>query len=170
MKRQETPSEAHLADMIMRDIAQLAEDAKAQGVTAYLRQPVHRKKPNERFLQGTLRSVAFANRKAEEDEMWAHRNKRLRRSDRGPQRPAGRNSREGRSDGHSSESDSRGSDSAETSSQAEPSEALSDSELAHMLSRRHPRGRGAVGSRADEPGPFLPESALADVGPDDFTA
>jgi hypothetical protein len=30
MKRQETPSEAHLADMIMRDIAQLAEDAKGE--------------------------------------------------------------------------------------------------------------------------------------------
>lgn len=31
----------------------------AQGVTAYLHKPVHRERPNERFLQGTLRSVAF---------------------------------------------------------------------------------------------------------------
>ncbi|BDA44704.1 hypothetical protein COCOBI_06-1820 [Coccomyxa sp. Obi] len=164
MKKLESPSETQLAELIMRDITQLSEDAKVHGVTAYLRKPVHRERPNERFLQGTLRSVAFANRKAEEDEMWVHRKKRLHGNAGVPRPSTGTRSNE--SEERSSESES---DSAERSTEAKPSGAISDSELADMLSRRRPRGRGAVGSRADEPGPFLPESALEDVGPDDFS-
>ncbi|CAL8469558.1 g9099 [Coccomyxa elongata] len=164
MKKLESPSETQLAELIMRDITQLSEDAKVRGVTAYLRKPVHRERPNERFLQGTLRSVAFANRKAEEDEMWVHRKKRLH-GYAGVSRPS-TGTRSNQSEERSSESES---DSAERSSEAEPSGAISDSQLADMLSRHRPRGRGAVGSRVDEPGPFLPESALEDVGPDDFS-
>jgi hypothetical protein len=42
---------------------------------------------------------------------------------------------------------------------------MKDDELAAFLSRpRVKRGRGAVGSRADEPGPFLPRSSSAHSG------
>ena len=42
---------------------------------------------------------------------------------------------------------------------------MKDDELAAFLSRpRVKRGRGAVGSRADEPGPFLPRSSSAHPG------
>ena len=42
---------------------------------------------------------------------------------------------------------------------------MKDDELAAFLSRpRVKRGRGAVGSRADEPGPFLPRSSSVHPG------
>ena len=42
---------------------------------------------------------------------------------------------------------------------------MKDDELAAFLSRpRVKRGRGAVGSRADEPGPFLPRSSSVHSG------
>ena len=76
----------------------------AQGVTAYVRRPAQRERPNERFLMGTLRSVKYgvastdfllhattpsqrcpekqeilasaANIRAEEEQMWAQRQRR----------------------------------------------------------------------------------------------
>ena len=34
---------------------------------------------------------------------------------------------------------------------------MTDEEMQEMLSRHRARGRGGVGPRAEEPGPFLPE-------------
>jgi len=44
---------------------------------------------------------------------------------------------------------------------------MGDDELVAFLSRpgRELRGRGAVGSRADEPGPFLPEAGRCRLTP-----
>eukprot|EP00803_Ostreobium_quekettii_P001991 evm.model.scf_256EXC.11 EVM.evm.TU.scf_256EXC.11 scf_256EXC:105132-109558(-) len=66
-------TEMQLARLLMRDAQQLEERAKEQGVTAYLQKPVHRERPNERFLRNTLSSVAFANRRVDEDQMWRAR-------------------------------------------------------------------------------------------------
>eukprot|EP00798_Chlamydomonas_sp_ICE-L_P002838 gene2838-17739_t len=43
---------------------------------------------------------------------------------------------------------------------------MTDEELQAMLSKHRTRGRGGVGSRTDEPGPFLPDGASA--GPSSF--
>ena len=84
--RMEQPSEVLLAELITREAALRQEAAAGQaslmqnlfthcnnllwkatqaclpaehGLTALLRKPLQRERPNERFLQGTLRSVAF---------------------------------------------------------------------------------------------------------------
>lgn len=60
-----------LAKMLMDEASQLEERAKEYGVTAYCQRPLKRERPNERFLQNTLKSVQSANRKAQERELWA---------------------------------------------------------------------------------------------------
>jgi hypothetical protein len=58
-RKMSTETEARIAELIMRDVNQLTEKARDSGVTAYRLKPVHRERLNERFLQGTLRSVKF---------------------------------------------------------------------------------------------------------------
>lgn len=62
-----------LAALIAADAAQLEERAQQSGVTAFLGRPVQREKPNERFLQNTIRNLASANKRQEEKAMWAAR-------------------------------------------------------------------------------------------------
>ncbi|CAK0784424.1 hypothetical protein CVIRNUC_007628 [Coccomyxa viridis] len=165
------PTEAQLAEFIMHDVSALAGNAGDQGVLAYARKPVHRERPNERFLQGTIRSVAFANRKAEEDEMWNHRKRRLATS-RDPPRHGDMRSKAMMSDSQSSGEDrARGSASESSGNSNRGNEAprsaatagMSDEQLARMLTRKRIRGRGGIGSRMDEAGPFLDPSAAADA-------
>lgn len=49
--------EAMLANLIGRDMQQLKDRTSEAGVLAYARQPVPRDRPNERFLQNTLRNL-----------------------------------------------------------------------------------------------------------------
>lgn len=42
-------------------------------------------------------------------------------------------------------------------------DGLGELEVLDLLARRRVKGRGAVGSRADEPGPFLPPGADGEV-------
>ncbi|KAI7846125.1 hypothetical protein COHA_000386 [Chlorella ohadii] len=58
-----------LAELIQKDMDQLRQKADDQGVTAWMQRPVQRGRPNERFLQHTLRSVHAHNRRADEEEM-----------------------------------------------------------------------------------------------------
>jgi hypothetical protein len=58
-RKMDKETEAKLAALIMNDVSQLRELAHDKGVTAYRLRPVQREKLNERFLQGTLRSVHF---------------------------------------------------------------------------------------------------------------
>ena len=79
------PTEHQLAQLIMHDISAQSANAEGRptsqalmldamlmivifiedtghvdvGVLAYARKPVHREKPSERFLLGTIRSIAF---------------------------------------------------------------------------------------------------------------
>jgi hypothetical protein len=51
-----------LAQLLAQEAQQLQERSQQEGVLAYLRRPLRRERPNERFLQNTLRSVQFNNR------------------------------------------------------------------------------------------------------------
>lgn len=62
--------EAEIAAYIMRDIDLRQRNAQEKGVLAYGKKPIPRSKPNNRFLQNTLKSVDFANRTVRENEMW----------------------------------------------------------------------------------------------------
>lgn len=62
-----------LAALIVADAQQLAERAGDHGVTAFVGRAVQRERPNERFLQNTLRNLASSNKRAEERVMWAAR-------------------------------------------------------------------------------------------------
>ncbi|GMH38258.1 hypothetical protein BSKO_06142 [Bryopsis sp. KO-2023] len=81
-KEMDLATEMRVARLIMNDAQQLEERAAVEGVTAFLRRPVHRAPPNERFLQNTLRSVEFANQQSEVNEMWKTRQKQLEREKR----------------------------------------------------------------------------------------
>lgn len=60
-----------LAALIVAGAEQLQERASQQGVTAFVGRALQRGKPNERFLQNTLRNAASSNKRADERAMWA---------------------------------------------------------------------------------------------------
>ncbi|GAX78985.1 hypothetical protein CEUSTIGMA_g6425.t1 [Chlamydomonas eustigma] len=71
--------ERRLAQMLVERAALLEERANTDGVLAYLRRPPQRERPNERFLQNTLRGVFSSNRRAQEEKMWELRDAQLER-------------------------------------------------------------------------------------------
>lgn len=60
-----------LAGLIVASAEQLQDRAQQQGVTAFLGRAVQRERPNERFLQNTLKNLASSNRRTDERAMWA---------------------------------------------------------------------------------------------------
>lgn len=137
----------YLASLVIRDARARADGVDKDGVLAYLHRPKTRERPNETFLANTLRGVRSAN---ERGARRANDTERCVASGRGARR------RDDRADASGEASPS----SSSTTTSSSPS-ALSrdgDAELAAFLSRpgRARRGRGATGSRADEPGPHLP--------------
>jgi hypothetical protein len=71
-----TPEEeARLAALLIAQAQQLQERAADVGVTAFCGKPTFRGKPNERFLQNTLKNVASSNRRVEERVMWKARDR-----------------------------------------------------------------------------------------------
>lgn len=176
--------EAYLASLILQDVERRGEAVKERGVSAWAHRPKNREQVNERFLRNTLRGVSSNNRRAERSA--AGRSESPVRSQ-GAKR--GRDTHDGvadrgrgdRSGAHGKgsleveEGTSAGSSSSDASSSeserdtrpddTEKGRGMKDDELAAFLSRpRVKRGRGAVGSRADEPGPFLPRSSSAHSG------
>ncbi|KAK9861514.1 hypothetical protein WJX84_001666 [Apatococcus fuscideae] len=89
-KVMDAATEARLARIINSDLEQLREKAEVQGVLAYGLNPVRRERLNERFLQNTLKSVGYANKKADEDSMWAARKRQRGFPDEQTSRPAHR--------------------------------------------------------------------------------
>lgn len=147
----------------------LEKAATSSGVLEYLRRPIvpaPRARANELFLQNTLRSVFHSNRRAQEDAMWDQRELEFKRLEcersRGTkdakevqavsQDPTDKSkdkedeSPSSISSGHSDGKDDRKHDGW----------VMSEEELQAMLSRHRAKGRGGVGSRIDEVGPFLP--------------
>ena len=171
--------EAYLASLILQDVERRGEAVKERGVSAWAHRPRNREQVNERFLRNTLRGVSSNNRRAERSA--AGRSGSPLRS-KGAKR--GRDTHDGRGDRSGAhqkgsleveEGTSAGSSSSDASSSeserdirpddTEKGRGMKDDELAAFLSRpRVKRGRGAVGSRADEPGPFLPRSSSVHPG------
>ncbi|KAK9795875.1 hypothetical protein WJX73_003813 [Symbiochloris irregularis] len=93
---------------------QLRERSQDGGVLAYGERPQARSRPNERFLQNTLRNLGQANRRADEDGMWASKR---RQEELYVKRGAGHQ------------------------------------DMTKLLTSRNVRGRGGIGTRADQIGP-----------------
>ncbi|KAI9121145.1 hypothetical protein K1719_008178 [Acacia pycnantha] len=161
-------TENRLASLLMKEAAELRRQAEKEGVLAYLRQPNKRHRPNSRFLTATVLGVQQANRAVEVNEMWQVRQKELdldkrREGTSRDQNSGNRSHRDGnllRSTGRFAVDDNSTTASASCSSRREPAdrcpEGLRDEELELFLNSRTKRGRGAVGPRMDETGPYLP--------------
>ncbi|XP_057976955.1 uncharacterized protein LOC131164047 isoform X3 [Malania oleifera] len=165
-------TENRIAAILMKEAAELRRQAEKEGVHAYLRKPDVRFRPNSRFLTATVLGLQQANRAVEVSEMWRVRQKELELDDRLKGRLKSRSSN-GMSHGHTGES-SAGADggpgagkksaSGLCSSSKNVTEdccsmqdgGLRDQEVEEFLNSRVKRGRGAVGSRMDETGPYLP--------------
>ncbi|KAF7058932.1 hypothetical protein CFC21_065898 [Triticum aestivum] len=104
-----------------------------------------------------------ANRVVEVDEMWRAREKELELESKLKRR----NKERGDSRGEKRKGDSRNMSSsskieegtAYNSSYSDQDDGLGDDEVEKFLHSRVKRGRGAVGSRMDEPGPYLKDSS-----------
>ncbi|KAK9795876.1 hypothetical protein WJX73_003813 [Symbiochloris irregularis] len=131
---------------------QLRERSQDGGVLAYGERPQARSRPNERFLQNTLRNLGQANRRADEDGMWASKRrqeelyvKRARR-----RRTSSDREEEASQPAHASDS---GTSMTGSDSQAHSGPDMSDQDMTKLLTSRNVRGRGGIGTRADQIGP-----------------
>ncbi|XP_035540393.1 protein FAM133 isoform X2 [Juglans regia] len=162
-------TENRIAAMLMKEAADLRRQAEKEGVHAYLKQPNSRFRPNSRFLTATVLGVQQANRAVEVNEMWRARQKELELDDRCKGK-----FRNGSSDSSSSHIDNYGVNKSKrtlvnvnnTSASCSSSERVyesgssrEDEELEEFLHSRAKRGRGGVGPRMDETGPYLPPSS-----------
>mmetsp|Transcript_13396 Transcript_13396/g.33755 ORF Transcript_13396/g.33755 Transcript_13396/m.33755 type:complete len:277 (-) Transcript_13396:515-1345(-) len=175
LERKREAEEAEATARLLGRAAQLKERSAADGVLAFLRKPVERARPNERYLQNTLRGMNFANRRADEAEMWERleharaRERRERRARIAEQRRAGRQHGWQSDDGEVTGSDSAGDRHAgggetadeEVHEEAGVGEGQEATQLESFLAGKRARGRGAVGSRVEDAGPYLPGGATA---------
>lgn len=166
-------TENKIAAILLKEAAELRRQAEKEGVQVYLQQPKSRGRPNSQFLTATVRGVQQANRAVEENEMWRARQKELeldnqlrrtRYQDTSPNRYM--NSKEsGRSSKsqHDVEVDMLPSCSSRKrvyeDCDIRKDVGLRDEEVDEFLHSRIKRGRGSVGSRMDETGPYLPSSS-----------
>lgn len=163
-------TENRIAKILLEEAAELRRRADKEGVHAYLQKPGVRGRPNSRFLTATVLGVQQANKAVEVNEMWRLRQKELELDDRCKGR-----SREESSSGRSHKDIRRSSSSSikkyamidENTQNSCPSrkrivdrscskqdEGLRDEEVEEFLQSRLKRGRGCVGSRMDETGPY----------------
>ncbi|CAJ2648834.1 unnamed protein product [Trifolium pratense] len=161
-------TENRLAAMLMREAAELRRQSEKEGVLAYLQKPNVRSRPNSRFLTATVRGVQQANRAVEVNEMWRARQKELELDkrvtctssrDKSSDDKRHRDHYSSRSSGRHSGDDRSTSASTSCSTKKEyehTPEGLRDEELEEFLHSRKKRGRGAIGPRMDETGPYLP--------------
>lgn len=166
-------TENRIAALLLKEAAELRRQAQKEGALAYLREPAARSRPNSRLLAATVRGVQQANRAVEVNEMWRLREKQLELDNK--LRRIRNESNSGR--GYKDIRESRTSTSRERnevdnsastylSSKKRPvddfdpmeDEGLKDDEIDQFLQSRVKRGRGSVGSRMDETGPYLPLS------------
>ncbi|PSS02751.1 Serine/threonine-protein kinase [Actinidia chinensis var. chinensis] len=165
-------TENRIAAILMKEAAELRRQGEKEGVQAYLRQPKFRGRPNSRFLTATVLGVQQANRVVEVNEMWRVRQKELELDDRLRVRLRDDSSsdRSNRDSSSSKRSTNKRHIGVETSASVPCSsskraiqdcysreyEVLKDEDIDEFLHSRVKRGRGAVGSRMDETGPYLP--------------
>ncbi|KAJ0968201.1 hypothetical protein J5N97_025118 [Dioscorea zingiberensis] len=164
--------------MLMEEARRLRVQADKEGVHVYLQQPNVRSRPNSRFLTATVLGVQQANRAVEVSEMWRARDRELeldsrlqnRSIDSSGFRSEKRHSRQVErrlKPGH--EEDDKASaalcSSSKSRSHEDPypgKDGMGDEEIEKFLQSRTKRGRGAVGSRMDEAGPYLSMSSNND--------
>ncbi|XP_062189233.1 protein PXR1-like [Phragmites australis] len=155
-------TENRLASLLLEEARRLQLEAEREGVHAYLRKPNVRHRPNSRFLTATVRGVQQANRVVEVNEMWRAREKELELESKMKDRSKDR----GDSRGEKRKSDLRNQSSSPIIEQEDQEGGLGDDEIERFLHSRVKRGRGAIGSRMDEPGPYLDSSSRRqDNGP-----
>ncbi|XP_059313854.1 uncharacterized protein LOC132064772 [Lycium ferocissimum] len=150
-------TENRIATILLKEAAELRRQAESEGALSYLHRPNVRGRPNSRFLTATVRGVQQANRAVEVNEMWKLRQKELELENRlkGSYSTSERRSRE-RCDTHSGTSGSKKREIQDSHSSED--EGFRDTEIEEFLQSRVKRGRGTVGSRMDEAGPYLPSS------------
>lgn len=170
-------TENRIASILMKEAAELRRQAEEEGVHAYLRKPNVRFRPNSRFLTATVLGVQQANRVTEVNEMWRVRKKEREVDDDHPgsnrDKKYSDSPRSTRSDDREHNGSVRSSGTRyrdqnshiPSSSKADFDESCSsrdggwkDEEVEQFLHSRVKRGRGGVGARMDEPGPYLPRS------------
>ncbi|CAI0377098.1 unnamed protein product [Linum tenue] len=165
-------TENRIAAMLLREAAELRRQAEKEGVRAYLEKPTVRARPNSRFLTATVLGVQQANRVVEVNEMWRAREKEKDLGNQLGERSKGKKVEinKDRNIGESPRSSSkrlsvRGNDARPScssndvvreGSRSMKEEGLKDEEIEEFLHSRVKRGRGAVGSRMDETGPYRP--------------
>ncbi|XVE67392.1 hypothetical protein DITRI_Ditri08aG0156700 [Diplodiscus trichospermus] len=163
-------TENRIAAILLKEAAELKRQADREGVHAYLQKPKARGRPNSRFLTATVLGVQQANRAVEVNEMWRARQKELELNDNLKRRSKddSRHSRNGdisiphkstsrRHESNSNASCSSSKTVAESSYSRE--EGLREEEVEEFLQSRVKRGRGSIGSRMDETGPYLPTNS-----------
>ncbi|KAI7754132.1 hypothetical protein M8C21_014876 [Ambrosia artemisiifolia] len=154
-------TENRIAAILMKEAAELRRQAAREGIEAYLR-PNIRGRPNSRFLTATVLGVQQANRAVEVNEMWRAREKEKEMDNR-LKKYEKRDTYNGVSDSKRSTSTrfedyERKNTSVCSSSKSVIEGELKDDEIEEFLHSRSKRGRGTVGSRMDETGPYLPDS------------
>ncbi|KAJ0667606.1 hypothetical protein HanPI659440_Chr17g0679651 [Helianthus annuus] len=154
-------TENRIAAILMKEAAELRREAARDGIDAYLR-PNVRGRPNSRFLTATVLGVQQSNRAVEVNEMWRAREKEKELDNRFKKYEK-RGTYNGVSDSKRSTSSriedyERKHTSVCSSSKSAIEGELKDDEIEEFLHSRAKRGRGTVGSRMDETGPYLPDS------------
>ncbi|KAJ0962318.1 hypothetical protein J5N97_030146 [Dioscorea zingiberensis] len=168
-------TENRLASMLMEEARRLRVQADKEGVHVYLQQPNVRSRPNSRFLSATVLGVQQANRAVEVSEMWRARDRELeldsrlrdRSIDSSSSRSEKRHSRHvERRLKSRHEEDDKASAALCSSNKRHPHEdpypgkvGMGMRKLRNSFQSRTKRGRGAIGSRMDEPGPYLSASS-----------
>ncbi|MCD9559027.1 hypothetical protein HAX54_016743 [Datura stramonium] len=162
-------TENRIATILLKEAAELRREAESEGALSYLHRPNVRARPNSRFLTATVLGVQQANRAVEVSEMWKLRQKEVELENRLNGRSADKNSdtkchsfsvSERRSrERCDTDSGTSGSKKREIQdSHSSEDEGLRDAEIEEFLHSRVKRGRGTVGSRMDEAGPYLRSS------------
>ncbi|XP_074585755.1 uncharacterized protein LOC141841480 [Curcuma longa] len=166
-------TENRLASLLMEEARRMRVEAEKEGVHVYLRKPNVRGRPNARFLTATVHGVQQANRAVEVSEMWRAREKELALEAKLEGRSKqythkGSSSEKHHSSSHHISSSSKHKENSKTLSYA-PSkpdlddcsdrDGLRDEEVEEFLRLRAKRGRGDVGSRMDEAGPYPPQAS-----------
>ncbi|KAJ3672424.1 hypothetical protein LUZ60_007145 [Juncus effusus] len=164
-------TENRIATMLLEEARRLRAEAEKEGVQAYLNKPSVRARPNSRFLTATVLGVQQANRAVEVNEMWRAREKekeledKLNRS-KFKERES-RNYTESSKRNHNSRTDASCSSQfyersnsnsnfhSNSNSNSDEDRGFRDDEIEEFLRSRRKRGRGEIGSRMDEPGPYL---------------
>ncbi|KAE8670194.1 DUF21 domain-containing protein [Hibiscus syriacus] len=165
-------TENRIAAILLKEASELRRQADREGVHVYCQQPKVRGLPNSRFITATVLGVQQANRAVEVNEMWRARQKELELNDRlkGGSENDTKHSRSYRNSRNSSRRTSEKHDSdlsascssskiMNESSYLGEDEGLRDEDIEKFLQSRVKRGRGSIGSRMDETGPYLPKNS-----------